>query len=487
MPQYVCGYHDKRFEQFKKPSEINPEYKDKSIKCGLELEWEFGYGEDGYYDDDGDWIEPDTDDYTCTRLVRKLNNAGLYPISRLENIPDNTLDFCLEQDGSLMGDSCEFVSRPLNFHPNDLSDIEFLKNVMKILNDNYDIDKVNSGMHVHINQDDFYHGDRTRANLCILLFCYIINAPHNWDNLFDWSERTDEEHTREYADRQDILYDGNNLQYGINKILKTNQSELEELIKEYFRNYLHDCTSKYSTTHIVNSYNTLEIRIFNTTDNFDVVVNRLTTIYNMIECCRTLVDKILDDRIEIKLNDIEWKDFISNKFTPKEIGVGTILYSATNNVPFIVIDYEQVTQTFKLRCLKDRTEHLMTRSFKLYGAEIFGRMFNWNRVKGDKIMKNIKEIVEELGLKYQPNFDDLENGKNILYVLWDKVNGLYYRSYNKTLIGLGGFIRVDGDNYLGDKGAELCNALKENEIAWDEVQLYLLEKYQAALIGVDYE
>ena len=172
MPTSILGYHNKSFNKYKEPSNLREDLMDKKIKIGIELEWEFDNPDnDGYYDDDDEWIEADTSDYYRERFIKRLNDAGLYPTTYYRDLNNRTLDFTLEEDGSLWEDSCEFVTRPMNFHPDDLSDMEFMKQVLDILNDNYDVYRENSGMHVHINQDDFYPNNIMKSKLCQILFC----------------------------------------------------------------------------------------------------------------------------------------------------------------------------------------------------------------------------------------------------------------------------------------------------------------------------
>ena len=313
MPTTILGYHNKSFNKYKEPSNLREDLMDKKIKIGIELEWEFDNPDnDGYYDDDDEWIEADTSDYYRERFIGKLNRAGLYPEESYRNLDNRTLDFTLEEDGSLWEDSCEFVTRPMNFHPDDLSDMGFMKQVLDILNDNYDVYRKNSGMHVHINQDDFYPNNIMKSKLCQILFCSLMNKNEFWNDLYEWSERENEGHTRNYAAPRELI-EKYNIETKISLLAKyRNQYDIANIVSDYWWKCLNRCENKYSATHKTD-YDTIEIRIFNSTTSWETIINRLNTIYKMIEFCRTLTDEILDKGVEIKLNEIEWKDFYNNR------------------------------------------------------------------------------------------------------------------------------------------------------------------------------
>ena len=483
MPTTILGYHNKSFNKYKEPSNLKEELMNKKIKIGIELEWEFDNPDNsGYYDDDGEWIGADTSDYYRERFIKKLNNDGLYPEESYRNLDDKTLDFTLEEDGSLWEDSCEFVTRPMNFHPNDLSDINFVKQVLDILNNNYDVYRENSGMHVHINQDDFYSNNLMKSRLCQILFCALINKNEFWEDLYKWSERNSESHTRDYAAPKELIkrYD---IQDKINYLtIHRNDNDIADIIFDYWCKCLNRCENKYSATHKT-EYDTIEIRIFNSTTYWGKIIDRLNTIYKMIEFCRTLTDEILDRGVEIKLNNIEWESFYNNKYDKKEIKVGTIIYSITDAQPFLVMDYEDITKTFRVIRLRDKIDYIIDTNFRIKGLEDFGKMFSFNKIQGGFKMKTIKEIVDELGLRYQKDFNGMENGKKILFLLNDKTNGIYNRIYTGCNTGLGGFVRVDGENHFTGIQEQFISKLKENNTTWDEVQLYLIHQYQAAIIG----
>ena len=478
MPTSILGYHNKSFSKYKEPSNLREDLMDKKIKIGIELEWEFDNPDnDGYYDEDDEWVE-DTSDYYRERFIGKLNRAGLYPEESYRNLDNRTLDFTLEEDGSLWEDSCEFVTRPMNFHPDDLSDMEFMKQVLDILNDNYDVYRENSGMHVHINQDDFYPNDIMKSKLCQILFCSLMNKNEFWDDLYKWSEREDEGHTRNYAAPRELIekYD---IQNKIKHIIDNKNSyNIQDIIINHCNLCLSRCENKYSTTHKTD-YDTIEIRIFNSTTYWEKIIDRLNTIYKMIEFCRTLTDEILDKSIEIKLNDIQWEDFYNNRWDKREIKVGT------DAQPFLVMDYEDVTKTFRVIRLRDKIDYIIDTNFRVNGLEDFGKMFSFDKIKGGLKMKTITEIVNELGLNYQKDFNGMEDGKKILFLLNDKTNGIYNRIYTSCNTGLGGFVRVDGENHFTEIQEQFISKLKENNTTWDEVQLYLIHQYQATIIGED--
>lgn len=483
MPTICLDYHEKKFSWFKQPTELNASVLNKFIKIGLELEFEFNDVEDGYYDEDGEWISSDVDEYERSYFIRELNDLGLYPKTPEYELENHTLDFVFEQDGSLWEDSCEFITRPINFHPQDLSDMDFLKKVLEVLSTKYSITKNNSGMHVHIDMDTFYYNNKTKARLCQLLFCAFINKSEFWNDVFNFSERTNERKMRNYSSPREIInrYD---LQDKINTIVTANNlgNDVVDYIDSIYNNCLDDCEDKYSATHKVNCYNTIEIRIFNTTDSFDKVIERLTTIYNIIASCRTLVDTIFNGQ-KVELDTITWEQLISNKVDIKELKSGSIIYSVTDGQAFIVVDYESVTKTFKVIRLRDKEDFFINNKFELQGMESFGRMFSWERIKGGRKMSTFEEIINELGLKYQKDFSELDNGKKILFLLHDKNNGVYSKIYTQCNTGLGGFVRVDGENHFTGIYETLVNKIKENNISWEEVQLYLIAQFQANITG----
>ena len=485
MPTSILGYHNKSFDKYKEPSNLKEDLMDKKIKIGIELEWEFDNPDNnGYYDDDDEWIEADTSDYYRERFIKRLNDAGLYPTTYYRDLNNRTLDFTLEEDGSLWEDSCEFVTRPMNFHPDDLSDMGFMKQVLDILNDNYDVYRKNSGMHVHINQDDFYPNNIMKSKLCQILFCSLMNKNEFWDDLYKWSEREDEGHIRNYAAPRELI-EKYNIETKISLLAKyRNQYGIANIVSDYWWKSLNRCENKYSATHKTN-YDTIEIRIFNSTTSWETIINRLNTIYKMIEFCRTLTDEILDKGIEIKLNDIQWEDFYNNRWDKREIRVGTVIYSVTDAQPFLVMDYEDVTQTFRVIRLRDKIDYIIDTNFRVNGLEDFGKMFSFDKIKGGLRMKTITEIVNELGLKYQKDFNGMEDGKKILFLLNDKTNGIYNRIYTSCNTGLGGFVRADGENHFTGIQEQFISKLKKNNTSWDEVQLYLIHQYQATIIGED--
>ena len=483
MPTICLDYHEKKFSWFKQPMELNANVLDKFIKVGLELEFEFNDVDDGYYDEDGEWISSDVYEYDRSYFIRELNNLGLYPKTPEYELENNTLDFVFEQDGSLWEDSCEFITRPINFHPQDLSDMDFLKKTLEVLSTKYSIVKQNSGMHVHIDMNTFYHNNKIKAKLCQLLFCSFINKKEFWNDVFNFSERTEESKMRNYASPREIInrYD---LQDKLNTIVTVNalDNDVEGYIDSIYDRCLDDCEDKYSATHKVNYYNTIEVRIFNTTDSFDKVIERLTTLYNIIASCRMLVDTIFDGQ-KIDLDTISWEQLISNKVDIKELKSGSIIYSVTDGQAFIVVDYEDVTKTFKVIRLRDKEDFFINNKFELQGMESFGRMFSWDKIKGGKKMSTFEEIINSLGLKYQKDFNGLDNGKKILFLLHDKNNGVYSKIYTQCNTGLGGFVRVDGENHFTGIYETLVSKIKENNISWEEVQLYLIAQFQANITG----
>ena len=140
---------------------------------------------------------------------------------------------------------------------------------------------------------------------------------------------------------------------------------------------------------------------------------------------------------------------VSNKVDIKELKSGSIIYSVTGGQAFIVVDYESVTKTFKIIRLRDKEDFFINNKFELQGMESFGRMFSWERVKGGRKMSTFEEIINELGLKYQKDFNGLDNGKKDFYSYYTiKNNGVYSKIYTQCNTGLGGFVRVDGENYF---------------------------------------
>ena len=135
--------------------------------------------------------------------------------------------------------------------------------------------------------------------------------------------------------------------------------------------------------------------------------------------------------------------------------------------------------------LRDKIDYIIDTNFRVNGLEDFGKMFSFDKIKGGLKMKTITEIVDELGLKYQKDFNGMEDGKKILFLLNDKTNGIYNRIYTSCNTGLGGFIRVDEENHFTGIQEQFISKLKENNTTWDEVQLYLIHQYQATLIGED--
>ena len=61
----------------------------------------------------------------------------------------------------------------------------------------------------------------------------------------------------------------------------------------------------------------------------------------------------------------------------------------------------------------------------------------------------------------------------------------YIIEYTSCNTRLGGFVRVDGENHFTGIQEQFISKLKENNTTWDEVQLYLIHQYQAAIIGED--
>lgn len=481
MPARILKYHAKDFNKYKIPSNLKQELMDKKIKIGIELEWEFDDPENtGYYDYEGDWIDGDTSDYYRENFIYELNRLGIYPRNSYENLRDNTLDFTIEEDGSLWEDSCEFVTRPINFHPQDLSDIEFIKKVLDVLNKDYDVYSENSGMHVHINQDDFYSNNSTKSKLCQILFCSLMNKREFWQDVYKWSERNSEIHTRNYSSPREMIgkYD---IQDKINHLaLCKDDDDIACTMQKYWNEVLDECENKYSMTHKT-TYNTIEIRVFNSTSSWDKIIDRLNTIYKMIEFCRTLTNEILDKGVSVQLDNITWEHFYNNKYDTRVLKVGVLIYSVTDGEPFYVYDYDKDIDRFKAIRLRDKISYNVDLNFKIDNLEDFGRMFSFDKIKGDIKMKTMTEIVDELGLRYQKNYNDIEDTRKILFLFHSKTSGIYNRIYVTCNTGLGGFVRIDGENNFTGIQEQFISKLKENNISWDEIQLYLIDQYKATL------